>query len=86
MSCWDQFVTMLFCHLAKAKSLREIIGGMASQESFLYHLGVKLMKRSSLAYANPAALGKSIGTCSINFPLNVGLFTGWLAVLHLPLE
>ena len=39
ISCWDQFVAMLFCHLAKAKSLREIIGGMASQESFLYHLG-----------------------------------------------
>lgn len=52
ISCWDQFVAMLFCHLAKAKSLREIIGGMASQEAFLYHLGTKLMKRSSLAYAN----------------------------------
>jgi hypothetical protein len=52
ISCWDQFVAMLFCHLAKAKSLREIIGGMASQESFLYHLGARLMKRSSLAYAN----------------------------------
>jgi hypothetical protein len=52
MSYWDQFVTMLFGHLAKAKSLREIIGGMASQESFLYHLGAKLMKRSSLSYAN----------------------------------
>lgn len=52
ISCWDQFVAMLFCHLAKAKSLREIIGGMASQETFLYHLGTKLMKRSSLAYAN----------------------------------
>jgi hypothetical protein len=52
ISCWDQFVAMLFCHLAKAKSLREIIGGMASQEPLLYHLGTKLMKRSSLAYAN----------------------------------
>jgi len=52
ISCWDQFVAMLFCHLAKAKSLREIIGGMASQETFLYHLGTRLMKRSSLAYAN----------------------------------
>jgi len=28
MSCWDQFVIVLFCHLAKAKSLREIIGGI----------------------------------------------------------
>ena len=52
IGCWDQFVAMLFCHLAKAKSLREIVGGMASQESFLYHLGTKLMKRSSLSYAN----------------------------------
>ncbi|MFH0811831.1 MAG: IS4 family transposase [Pseudomonadota bacterium] len=52
ISCWDQFIAMLFYRLAKAKSLREIIGGMASQESFLYHLGAKLMKRSSLAYAN----------------------------------
>jgi hypothetical protein len=52
IGCWDQFVAMLFCHLAKAQSLREITGGMASQESFLYHLGTKLMKRSSLAYAN----------------------------------
>lgn len=50
--CWDQFVTMLFCQLAKARSLREIIGGMASQEPFLYHLGTKLLKRSSLSYAN----------------------------------
>ncbi len=52
ISCWDQFVAMLFCHLAKTKSLPEIIGGMASQEPLLYHLGTKLMKRSSLAYAN----------------------------------
>jgi hypothetical protein len=52
ITCWDQFVAMLFCHLAKAKSLREIIGGMASQGTLLYHLGTKLMKRSSLAYAN----------------------------------
>ena len=52
ISCWDQFVAMLFCHLAKAKSLREIIGGMASQESLLYHLGAKLLKRSSLSYTN----------------------------------
>ena len=52
MSCWDQFVIVLFCHLAKAKSLREIIGGMAFQASSFYHLGAKLMKRSSLSYAN----------------------------------
>ena len=29
-SSWDQFVAMLFCQLAQAKSLREISGGLAS--------------------------------------------------------
>ena len=54
ISCRDQFVAMLFCHLAKAKSLREIISrvGKDQEGTFLYHLGTKLMKRSSLAYAN----------------------------------
>ena len=27
---WDQFVAMLFCQIAQAKSLREISGGLAS--------------------------------------------------------
>jgi hypothetical protein len=27
---WDQLVAMLFCHLAQAKSLREITGGLKS--------------------------------------------------------
>ena len=27
---WDQFVAMLFCPLAQAKSLREICGGLAT--------------------------------------------------------
>jgi hypothetical protein len=29
-SCWSQFVAMMFCQLAQAKSLREIIDGSAS--------------------------------------------------------
>ena len=29
-SCWSQFVAMMFCQLAQAKSLREIIDGLAS--------------------------------------------------------
>jgi hypothetical protein len=27
-SCWGQFVAMLFCHLGRAQSLREICGGL----------------------------------------------------------
>lgn len=52
-SCWDQFVAMLFCQLAQAKSLREITQGLQCCEGRLQHLGVKAApKRSTLSYAN----------------------------------
>jgi hypothetical protein len=51
--CWEQFVCMLFCHLASADSLREICGGLASSAGKMTHLGIKRMpKRSTLSYAN----------------------------------
>jgi len=51
--CWEQFVCMLFCHLASADSLREICGGLASSMGKLVHLGIKgTPKRSTLSYAN----------------------------------
>ena len=52
-SSWDQFVAMLFCQLAQAKSLREISGGLASCVGKLRHLGMKKAPgRSTLSYAN----------------------------------
>ncbi len=39
-TCWGQFVAMLFCHLGRAHSLREITGGLKSCEGKLKHLGV----------------------------------------------
>src|SRR6266536_3913263 len=52
-TCWDQFVAMLFCHLGRAQSLREICGGLAASEGKLRHLGLPdAPKRSTLAYAN----------------------------------
>jgi Domain of unknown function (DUF4372) len=39
-SCWSQFVAMMFCQLAQAKSLREIIDGLACCEGKLRHLGL----------------------------------------------
>src|ERR1039457_382700 len=32
-SCWGQFVAMLFCHLGRAQSLREICGGLGAREA-----------------------------------------------------
>ena len=51
-TCWQQFVSMLFCQLGKAQSLREISGGLKTCEGKLSHLGIKAPKPSTLSYAN----------------------------------
>lgn len=51
-SSWGQFVSMLFCQLNHAYSLREISGGLRSCEGKLQHLGITAPPKSSLAYAN----------------------------------
>lgn len=52
-SSWDQFVSMLFCQMGAANSLREITGGLATAMGKLRHLGMyKAPARSTLAYAN----------------------------------
>ena len=59
-TCWTQLVAMLFCHLGRADSLREICNGLACCVGKLVHIGIGLApKRSTLSYANahrPAAL------------------------------
>src|ERR1700752_4218953 len=51
-SSWDQFVAMLFCQLAQARSLREISDGLKCCEGKLKHLGLaQEPKRSTLSYA-----------------------------------
>lgn len=52
-TCWGQLVSMLFCQLGGAASLREICQGLAASEGKLRHLGVpEAPRRSTLAYAN----------------------------------
>jgi len=52
-SSWDHFVSMLFCQLAQAKSLREICGGLACTLGKLKHLGFHgSPNKSTLSYAN----------------------------------
>lgn len=51
-SSWGQFVSMLFCQLGRAHSLREICQGLSTCEGKLSHLGISAPNRSSLAYAN----------------------------------
>ncbi len=52
-TCWTQLVSMLFCHMAHADSLREICGGLACCLGKLRHLGInKAPNKSTLSYAN----------------------------------
>lgn len=51
--CYAQFVAMLFCHIARADSLREICHGLQSCGGKLRHLGLSAAPaRSTLSYAN----------------------------------
>ncbi|MBE7446580.1 MAG: DUF4372 domain-containing protein [Planctomycetia bacterium] len=51
-SCWEQFVSMHFCQIGRAHSLREIMGGLKSRKGKLTHLGITAPSRSTLSYAN----------------------------------
>jgi len=77
-TCWTQLVSMLFCHMAHADSLREICGGLACCLGKLRHLGItKAPNRSTLSYANknrPAALYEELFFTMLHrFRLNGGL-------------
>jgi hypothetical protein len=50
---WSHLVSMLFCHLAKSKSLRDISNGLRSATGNLNHLGnVHAPTKSNLGYQN----------------------------------
>ena len=59
-TCWTQFVSMLFCQLGRADSLREICNGLGCCLGRLVHVGIaRAPCRSTLSYANehrPASL------------------------------
>ena len=51
--CWSHFVSMIFCQLAHANSLREICGGLKTCGGKLNHLGLDAApSKSNLSYAN----------------------------------
>lgn len=59
-TCWTQFVSMLFCQLSHAASLRDICNGLSCCLGKLVHLGItRSPNKSTLSYANekrPASL------------------------------
>ena len=54
INSWTHLTAMLFCHLSKAQSIREITNGLLSASGNLNHLGIqgKTPSRSSLSYIN----------------------------------
>lgn len=51
-SRWDQFIALIFCHLAGSDSLREIEDGLYGADGKMNHLGACALKRTTLAYQN----------------------------------
>lgn len=51
-SCWSQFGAMLFAQLTGKVSLRDIVVGFSNKANYFYHLGLKNIRRSTLADAN----------------------------------
>ena len=53
LSCWDQFMAMVFAQLTHRESLRDIEVCLQAHHSKLYHCGLsRVVKRSTLASAN----------------------------------
>jgi Domain of unknown function (DUF4372)/Transposase DDE domain len=69
-TCWTQLVSMLFCQLAHADSLREICNGLGCCLGKLVHLGIaKAPNKSTLSYANehrPAQLFEDLFYTALN--------------------
>jgi len=52
LTCWDQYVHLIFGQFGSRHSLRDIVFSSESQINKLYHLGSRTVKRSTLADAN----------------------------------
>lgn len=78
--CWTQFVSMMFCHLAHADSLRDICNGLVSCVGKLRHLGIlRRPNKSTLSYANehrPAALYEDLFYATLDRFGSQGLLGG----------
>lgn len=52
LNCWSQFIAMLYAQLSGCQSLRHLESTFNSHSNHHYHLGVKGIRRSTLADAN----------------------------------
>ena len=76
MTRWSQFVAMATAQLSGRASLRDVVSNLSAQTAKLYHLGTRLVSRSSLARVNeqqPYTLyeqlaGKLLPQCQAHAP------------------
>ncbi|NLF38760.1 IS4 family transposase [bacterium] len=62
-TCWNQFTVLLWAQIAGRDTLRDIETGLFGQSAKLYHLGLPVVKRSTLADANrdrPYAIAEKV--------------------------
>ena len=52
LKCWNQLTALLYAQASGKTTLREITQGLEINNTKLYHLGMSLVKRSTLAEAN----------------------------------
>ena len=52
LSCWHQFTVLLFAQLGGCRSLRDVVSAWGSHAPCHYHVGGRVVKRSTLADAN----------------------------------
>lgn len=52
LSCWTQFISLLFAQMTSRDSLRDLSQGLKAASRKLYHLGIGQVKRSTLSDAN----------------------------------
>ena len=52
LSCWTQFSIMLYSQLCGRESLRDVVTAWDSHANMHYHIGAKVVKKSTLAEAN----------------------------------
>ena len=52
LTCWNQLTTLMFAQAKGKESLRDIETSLKAQSPKLYHLGLPIIKRSTLSDAN----------------------------------
>src|SRR3954467_8814703 len=79
--CWTQLMSMLFCQLAHADSLREICNGLGCCLGKLVHLGIgKAPNKSTLSYANEHRSHSCMRSCFIRRSSASAMKRGWALV------